>query len=77
MFEEEVGLFHDLSVTALSSIVWLGLWGGHVTCPVPGNRQPDIDIGMETQLRPEYFTTYVYTWHHSRPSATGYHIIST
>lgn len=38
MFEEEVGLFHDLSVTALSSIVWLGLWGGHVTCTVPGNR---------------------------------------
>jgi hypothetical protein len=35
-------------VTALSSNAWLELPYGHVTCPVPGNRQPDIDIVMET-----------------------------
>ena len=27
---------------------WLGLPDGHVRCPVPGNRQPYIDIAMET-----------------------------
>jgi len=35
-------------VTALSSNAWLGLPDGHVTCPVPGNRQPYIDIATET-----------------------------
>jgi hypothetical protein len=28
--------------------VWLGLPGGHVRCPAPGNRQPYIDIATET-----------------------------
>jgi len=27
---------------------WLGLPGGHVRCPAPGNRQPYIDIATET-----------------------------
>jgi hypothetical protein len=35
-------------VTALSSNVRLGLPKGHVTCPVPGNRQHYIDIATET-----------------------------
>jgi hypothetical protein len=27
---------------------WLGLPDGHVMCPVPGNRQPYIDIAIDT-----------------------------